>query len=366
MNSFFADWQVCRRSALRERYTRMTRFILTMLLSAAMSYAGTYSAERTTVDGIEVIVLKDAARKIEVRVVPSIGNNAYQMTANGKPVLWSPYRSPKELLDKPIQLGNPLLSPWANRIDGDAYWANGKKYLLNPELKNFRHDANRKPIHGLVVYARDWKVTALKADGGSASITSLLEFWRRADWMAQFPFAHNLEMTYRLRDGSLEVETAVINLSADPMPLSLGYHTYFRIEDSPRDDWKVHVPARDRVVANELLIPTGETRPIALADPQPLRDVVLDDAFVNLVRDASGRAEFRVEGVRQRIRALFGPKYTVGIAYAPAGRDFICFEPMTGITNAFNLAQSGVYRDLQTIPPGGTWRESFWIIPEGY
>jgi aldose 1-epimerase len=344
----------------------MIRLVMTIALSATMSYAGTYSSDRTTIDGIEVIVLKDTARKIEVQVVPSIGNNAYEMTANGKPVLWSPYKSPKELLDKPIQVGNPLLAPWANRIDGDAYWANGKKYLLNPDLKNFRYDANRKPIHGLVVYAKHWKVTALKADAGSASVTSQLEFWRQADWMAQFPFAHTIEMTYRLKDGALEVETAVSNLSADTMPLSLGYHTYFRIEDTPRDEWKAHVPSHDRVIANEALIPTGEIRSVSSPELQSLRGTVLDDAFVNLIRDGAGKAEFRVEGARQRIRAIFGPKYRVGIAFAPAGRDFICFEPMTAITNAFNLAQLGVYKDLQTIPSGGAWRESFWIIPEGY
>jgi aldose 1-epimerase len=39
---------------------------------------------------------------------------------------------------------------------------------------------------------------------------------------------------------------------------------------------------------------------------------------------------------------------------------------MVGITNALNLAQKGIYKDLQSIPPGGTWRESFWIRPSGF
>jgi aldose 1-epimerase len=39
---------------------------------------------------------------------------------------------------------------------------------------------------------------------------------------------------------------------------------------------------------------------------------------------------------------------------------------MTAITNAFNLAHAGVYKDLQSIPPRQTWRESFWVIPEGF
>ena len=39
---------------------------------------------------------------------------------------------------------------------------------------------------------------------------------------------------------------------------------------------------------------------------------------------------------------------------------------MSGITNAFNLNQVGLYPELQSIPPGQTWRESFWIRPIGF
>ena len=57
---------------------------------------------------------------------------------------------------------------------------------------------------------------------------------------------------------------------------------------------------------------------------------------------------------------------------APAGRGasqaqgFICFEPMAAITNALNMAQRGLYKELQSIPPGGVWKESFWIRPSGF
>ncbi len=344
----------------------MSRLLLAFILVPAMTQPGNYSAERTSIDRTEVIRLKDAARRIEVSIVPSLGNNACQMTVNGKPILWSPYRSLKELLDKPVQMGNPLLAPWANRMDGDAYWADGKKYALNPDLKNYRYDSNHKPIHGLVVYAKDWKVTALHADGESARVTSRLEFWRQPDWMAQFPFAHNIEVTYRLKNGALEVETAVENLSAETMPLALGYHTYYRIDDSPRDEWNLHVPARNHVEVSELLIPTGEYRPSPLSDPQPLRGFRLDDGYTDLIRDSAGKAEFLLVGVKQKIRVIFGPKYPVAVVFAPEGRDFVCFEPMTGVTNAINLAHAGKYNQLQSIPPGGTWKESFWIVPEGF
>jgi aldose 1-epimerase len=55
-------------------------------------------------------------------------------------------------------------------------------------------------------------------------------------------------------------------------------------------------------------------------------------------------------------------------APAPAqpNRGFVAFEPMVAITNALNLAQKGTYKDLQTIPPGGSWEESFWVRAKGY
>jgi hypothetical protein len=39
---------------------------------------------------------------------------------------------------------------------------------------------------------------------------------------------------------------------------------------------------------------------------------------------------------------------------------------MTGITDALNLAHRGIYKELQYIPPGETWTESFWVKPGGY
>jgi aldose 1-epimerase len=70
--------------------------------------------------------------------------------------------------------------------------------------------------------------------------------------------------------------------------------------------------------------------------------------------------------VKERLAVLYGPKYTVAVVYSPADRDFICFEPMSGPTNAFNLKQAGKYDQLQSIAPGGKWQESFWIHPTGF
>jgi len=73
-----------------------------------------------------------------------------------------------------------------------------------------------------------------------------------------------------------------------------------------------------------------------------------------------------VMGKAQRIDVQFGPNYRAAVVWAPKPQNFICFEPMAAITNALNLAEKGIYKELQSIAPGGTWRESFWISPKGF
>jgi aldose 1-epimerase len=343
--------------------------VLALLLSSfapIMTQAANYSARKTIVAGIEVVQLADAARRADVSIAPGIGNMAYEFKVRGRNVLWFPYHSPAELKEKPTLCGVPFLAPWANRLDAEAYWANGREYLLNSDLGNLRHDGNHKPIHGLLSFSPAWVLVAAGADEHSAYATSRLEFWKHPEMMAQFPFAHTITMTYRLSNGELEVETTLENHSTEAMPVAIGFHPYFHLDDAPRDEWKMHLAARDHLLLNNVLIPTGERKPVEFADPQPLRGLQVDDVFSNLVRGADGRAHFWVEGKQEKIAVVYGPKYAVAVVYAPAAREFICFEPMTAITNAFNLAHGGLYPELQSVPPGGTWKESFWIAPSGF
>jgi aldose 1-epimerase len=202
-------------------------------------------------------------------------------------------------------------------------------------------------------------------------VTSRFEFGKKSELLAQWPFAHSYEMTYKLADGALEVKTTVLNSGAEPMPLALGFHPYYRIPDIPRDEWLLHMPARAAVVTDHRLIPTGEFKPIDRPNPLPLKGRTLDDGFTDLKRDSQGLAKFIIQSGSKEIEILFGPKFPVAVVWEPAlppgqSQGFICVEPMTGVTNAINLHHAGKYPGLQMIPAGKKWTESFWIRPKGF
>ncbi len=127
---------------------------------------------------------------LSAQIDPSYGNNVRSLRLGDAEFIWTAERG---RLD-----GIPLLAPWANRIDGLEYFANRRKYRLNPALENLRFDLNQLPIHGLVLFTDRWKVIAQDQQ----SVTSRLEFWKSPDWMAQFPFAHAIEMTHRFENGA--------------------------------------------------------------------------------------------------------------------------------------------------------------------
>jgi aldose 1-epimerase len=333
------------------------------IVVATSAFAQPYSSNRTG----DTVQLHDAGTQTTVSILPSVGNIAFEMTVKGQNVLYWPYISVEDFKARPGLSGIPFLGPWIDRLDEQAFFANGRKHAFDMQLGNIRGDM---PSHGFVTTTDRWNVVEAKADTDSAWVTSRLEFYRQPMWMRQWPFAHTIEITHRLRDGVLEVETTIVNMSAEPMPIAIGFHPYFQLTDSPRDAWTLSVGARTHWLLTSNKVPTGETEPIERFFPAPqavpLGEYSLDDVFTDLARDDRGRATISVTGKSQRLDIGLGPNYRAATVWSPKDRPFICIEPTAGIIDALNLAARGLYNELQSVAAGGTWRERFWIKPSGF
>ncbi len=401
---------------------RLLPLAITMLILAA--FAAPAAAQRYTArqDG-DVVELADATAQMNVSVVWAM-SNAWRIQVKGKDLV-RPSATLADFQARPGLNGMPFLAPFANRLDETAFYANGKKYNFDLELGNVRGPI---PQTGYVNGAKAWQLVEAKADGKGAWVTCRLDFYKIPAFMKQFPFAHSVTMTYRVADGTLEVRTKIDNLSTDPMPVAIGFHPIFELPDGNRDDWTVSLDAKTHWIEIPERLPTGETQPIEnffggdRTKIELKKYALVDDVFTDLVRDANGRATMKLMYAGKELDVMIGPKYKTVLAWStplqpgnagggrgggrgagpgapgappapsgpfpvdpaqgrrvappaaalpegatpPTAKGFIAFEPMAAITNALNLAHRGVYKELQSIPPGGSWEESFWITTKGY
>ena len=318
-------------------------------LAPSMTRSHGYSAERASFDSVDIVRLTDVAHHVEVAIAPSIGNIAYDMRVHGKAILATSPANLSAWKANPTQAGIPFLAPWAGRMEAGCYSVGEKTY---------RTEGNQ----GLVLFASDWRVKELKADGERAYVTSRLEFWEHPEWMAQFPFAHSIEMTHCLANGVLEIRTTIENRSNAAMPLSIGFHPWYKIPYAARSTWKVHLPVRYLYELSKDRVPTGHKTLASTEDLTPTLGCEIDDVF----GEVSPTDEISISAKGAKISVRFGPKFTALSVFAPATGNVICIEPMTAIPNAFNLARAGLYEDLQTIAPGESWTESFWTRATGF
>jgi aldose 1-epimerase len=321
-----------------------------------------YSTKIFVEENMSVIWLIDDTAGVEAAVVPALGNRTIRILVRGQNILHFPFENPAAAKADRSLNGIPFLAPWANRMAGGGFHADGREFRFNETLGSLRTDANGLAIHGMLTTSALWQLVSIGSDKSQAHVTSRLDFWKEPVLMANWPFAHSYEMTHTLSNGVLEISTAILNRSSERMPVSIGFHPYFRLPGVKRDDATVHLPVREHVETDSRLVPTGEFRPTSFPAALPLKDQRFDDGFAGLEPDPV----FRFEGGGKQINVAFGPKYQVAVVYVPPGQEYVCFEPMTAVTNGINLAAEGKYPQLQWIEPGAEWRESFRISWQGW
>jgi galactose mutarotase-like enzyme len=207
-------------------------------------------------------------------------------------------------------------------------------------------DANGLPMHGTMTARGGWEVHALGGRGTHVRLDARFPFSDHPDLLASFPFPHRLDVSVRLGPGGLQVVTTVHATGTVGVPVSFGWHPYWRL-DTPRDGWRLRRPACTQLVLDRRGIPTGAERALG-AEDRPLAGRDLDDHF------ALGRSRtFTLSDRRTRLRVAFDAAYPYAQVYAPAGGRFCAIEPMTAPTNALVTGRH------PTVRPGRAFTAAF-------
>ena len=245
--------------------------------------------------------------------------------------------------------GLPLLAPWANRLSAREYRSGRTRVDLRRLALHV--DGRGLPMHGTMSAADAWSLEGLSARGSRASLHASYEY-ESHERLAAFPFPHRLEAGVEVDGRSLAITTRLTPTSDRAVPVSFGYHPYFRLPRGRRAEWRLRLPSRILVELDRRGIPTGGRRR-AGAESSRIGSRSFDDLF-ELER---GRA-FVLDSGSCRLRVGLGAGYTHAQAYAPPDAGFVCFEPMTAPTNALVTGACPLVR------PGDTFTARFRVTPE--
>jgi aldose 1-epimerase len=218
--------------------------------------------------------------------------------------------------------------------------------VIDVGAPNVHTDRNGLPIHGLVAGFPEWEVV----EDTSTRLRGRLDYAAHEELMAGFPFPHVLELTAELSDAGLEMTTELVATGDTAVPVAFGFHPYLFVPGVERGRWWIELPVTSRMVLDERMLPTGRSEPVRIP-AGPLGDATYDDAFDGL----ADPPEFVLAGAGRRIALRFLEGFRVAQVYAPAGADFISYEPMTAPINPF---ASPLTRLLE---PGASYRARFAI-----
>jgi aldose 1-epimerase len=238
-------------------------------------------------------------------------------------------------------MGIPLLHPWANRLGDWSYRALGRAVERDElEAGPVRADGETGlPIHGTL--PRRWSVVATEP--------VRLEAQLPAAESRAFPFEHAMRLEASVEAATLRL-TTTLTAASGPVPAAFGFHPYLTLPGVARERYRVELPVRRRLVLDERKLPTGATEAVQ-PFAGPLGGRAFDDGYDELAQPPV----FALEGGGRRIELRLETGFPVAQVYAPPGRDFACFEPMTARTNALRTG------DFPLAAPGEPYTAAFSV-----
>lgn len=227
-----------------------------------------------------------------------------------------------------------VLLPWPNRLADGAYVVDGVRYEVaqsEPDRAN--------ALHGLACWVR-WSLVEHSAD----AVTLELALAPQKGW----PFQLVSQARYALSDDGLEVTVTTRNVGAGTAPYGVGFHPWLSAGGAALDECTVQLDATTHVTVDARLLPTG-TEPVAgpydLRDVRSLAGLDLDDAWVDVTRDADGLSWCRLGCPDGRTAAIWMDESMDTWQVCSADhiphflRGGLAAEPMSCVANAFNTGE---------------------------
>lgn len=290
-----------------------------------------FSCNRIQQNGWEEIVLRDENTQFAATIIPSGGAilNKLEIIHQGKKFnLVEGFENAEDWKENKTKgCKSAKLSPFVCRLNYSTYEWEGSSYTCEKFV------LNGHAIHGLLFDAVH-EVEFCEANNFYAECKL---FYRYDGSHPGYPFPYDMNVRYRLEsEGRLTIKTSVHNRSGKTIPISDGWHPYFKIGETI-DTAALQINAKNQLEFNKDLIPTGER----IKDERwykggKLKEVFLDNSFILIQEDPLPHATLSDASVGLAIHFYPDPSYPILQVYTPPHRRSIAIENLSSAPDAFN------------------------------
>ncbi len=285
-----------------------------------------------TENGFNKIVIANMTTGAYAEVIPSCGAILHAFGIKKGPVqlnIIDSYQSATEFRDSVTALGfkGSKLSPFVCRLKNGAYQFGDKQYTI----EKFYLGANA--IHGLL-YDACFSLQSIKVEDSAAAI-ELLYSYPATD--KGYPFPFDCSITYQLeKDGRLNVQTRIINTGQGRLPITDGWHPYFKLGESI-NSLQLEFQSKEMVLFDDELIPTGKAAPYEeFGSLKLLGDQFFDNCFLLNFTECQPLCVLRNNTDGYQLEIYPDPSYPYLQIYTPAHRNSIAIENLSAAPDAFN------------------------------
>jgi aldose 1-epimerase len=325
-------------------------------------------------EGLPALELR--AGEYKALVLPGFGGHLISLEDGDASYLRRP-RDIAEYLLLPEAYGLPVLFP-PNRIDNCSFTARGIAY-------HFPANKGKLHLHGFL-YNRPWQVerispnavnTAINGEGAAASgeaapkeaaeLELIFTSFAGGEIYRWFPHPFTARLRYRLESATptqlatLTQEITIENQDIRSMPLMLGFHSAFALNDRAADPgtYRISIGLGDALEGG----PPAAASMLEFRQGKVLgkQEAAWGQFYAGTYQGEDGKPErgLRIEHLRtgKKLRYLPDEQFGYWVVWNQNGVDtFICAEPQTCAINAANLHREQDLFGFRMLESGGIFR----------
>ena len=247
--------------------------------------------------------------------------------------------------EDPTEMSCFPLIPFSNRIRNGRFTFQGKQIKM---LTNFPPEVHTIHGHG---WKASWTVSEVKENRAVLAYQHFPDEW---------PFSYLARQVFDLKASSLTVTLQIKNTGNSAMPVGMGLHPYF-----------VRTPQASITAKTEKMwINDAETMPLRLESVPEINLlnqglIVTQNALDNLFTGWNREVLISWPEWNANLRIFADAPLDFLVIYTPADADYFCVEPVSNVTDAFNMLARGEFgHGTKTLLPGELIEGKICFVPE--